>query len=761
MKTFRQLLWATATLVAVGCGDGAEVAPEDGGEVDLDLGDAGGETGAADVAELADDTDSTEEIDADVAARADVDGSGEDGCGLGPACATDEHCVDGECRRTCRFDEQCAGLARCIDGLCAPNACARTYQCRAGAICDEGECITVTGAPCEGDFECGYGEGCVERRCVGRLAATRSVEFARWSIPGVSDRSGVPFGDDTSGYSLGGGLADIDGDLDLDILVAGDLELGPYSCVYRNTSLPGRPSFEAHPYVCSPVVPMTTALAGIDVENDGIDEIVVLGARQVDLVRFAPIVETIDLLELLPEDSPSRHCFAGAALATDLNYDGRIDLYVGCQIPSEVGNEGLESAMATLRNLIFLQNDDGGFSAAVGPEWEPLAATGVSLAIGAADLNADGLLDIMLADDTFSTVGLRRTSLPPGGTYRACVPGSACLFRYQRFVEDVTAFGSFMGFGLVATLTRGDLLYVADWGPNRLFEIDGNVLNDIAHELGVDLPGVPGAYWFAWALLVDDYDRNGLDDIYVGQGHIGVVESAPGYSDTLLLQQGDLAFEVRSDMRPADGSGEGSGAAALPFTRGGARADLDHDGLLELVLASGTRRIDVLTEVDTHTGDEPRCTLVPRPRVVPTYGVGYRVADAWTGIFRARDVQGSHRFGQSAHVLTSFGRGWLRFPSGAEVAFDCGGEPGPIVVEEPDWIAVATVDGELVIDLDATWLADTPEVVAALDRGGDEVEEVEARPFDGHWVVADAAGVERAMIRVDGRWVARWWELQP
>ena len=87
---------------------------------------------------------------------------------------------------------------------------------------------------------------------------------------------------------------------------------------------------------------------------------------------------------------------------------------------------------------------------------------------------------------------------------------------------------------------------------------------------------------------------------------------------------------------------------------------------------------------------------MPAPSLVPSFGAGFAVV-APDGVERKWDSQG-HAQRRSALYYDAMARG-LRFLSGVVVDYDCGGEPGPLVVVEPDWLRLRLEAGKLVLDV--------------------------------------------------------------
>jgi hypothetical protein len=661
---------------------------------------------------------------------------------------------EGSAAEGCLFDSSCLPGETCSGGVCNSPDCTADFDCAYAMSCRDGRCRTASRSPCQSEDECGAGRTCVRGECRSRSAQSRAIEFELLALSGITDRTASALTPEDRG--IGAALADVNGDLLLDIVFGWDAGSANLPYIFENNSTSGVPLFVPLPARPAAAEAFVTTIAGVDINGDGDDELVEAGAQHLHLVDPGPSPTDLDLLALIDAGLPDQTCHAGPVIAADLDYSGTIDLLVGCQGTFLADYSPMGRPRIPIQ--LWLGDGNGDFAWEDGDGFEVVRGGGDVLALGALDVNRDGLLDLVAAADTLSNPEARNTSQWPGGYFVACSPLESCRYRYHRFADDAAAWGSLMG---VAGLTtaRDTLVYLTDWGFNRAVSIEGSGAVDRAATLGIDLPErYSGDFQSSWAPLVDDYDRNGLDDLYVSRSP----PSLPAhhtYSDVVLAQYGDEQFDVRHRPRPLPSRPEALGHP-WPFIRGGTRADLDHDGRLEVVLGTMLRRLIVMREVVAPAVDEPRCTVVPRPRVVPGGGVGYRVADNWSERFRVRDVQGQHRFGQSSHLTLSFGRGVIEFPSGARVPFDCRGTPGPILVEEPDWIDVSGSSDAVVVTLDAMWLTAQPVVTLAVE-GPDfaTFEAVASHDGDGRWSAEVPAGTRRVMIRLDGRWVARWWEL--
>ena len=106
-------------------------------------------------------------------------------------------------------------------------------------------------------------------------------------------------------------------------------------------------------------------------------------------------------------------CNAGAVSTMDLNFDGRSDLIIGCQMQSldmdDMPDRDSIWHIPVLQNQVFLQTESGDFTLTNDPtliarqgDRYGLEDDGSGLGLGPIDIDRDGLLDLVVANDTFS-----------------------------------------------------------------------------------------------------------------------------------------------------------------------------------------------------------------------------------------------------------------------------------------------------------------------------------------------------------------------
>lgn len=669
----------------------------------------------------------------------------------------------------CRNPADCPLFFTCRDGACVETTCGTDADCGAGNRCEDARCVEVGDTQCVGDDDCGFrwrcgdagrclfgeceghpdcgdGEWCRENLCVRARDHVGEVRFERTLAAPLTDHQAGSF---DFLYGWGGALLDADGDGDLDVFL-GTLDPGAGNspaCLYRNES-EGQLAFGEGE--CEGWGEPRFGVA-MDLESDGTHELVTAGRHHLRLHRFAPAPTTTDLLALLAEEDPRRLCDAGAALPFDLDLDGHLDLVVGC-----TRTRTDETVDGGYPNLALRWNPDtGAFEPFPDAHTDPvLADPGYTLALGALDVDRDGLLDLLVANDTFTARDENSNFLPAGSAAFRCPPTETCTYTPIPFDEGNKAWGSFMGFGAVHVDGLGEHIYISDFGPNRLVGFDGRTPTDRAPDLGAEAAVAGNFFLFGWAVLVDDYDHNGLDDILLTNGNPERAEP-----EEFAVQQDMVLFQTSEGRFSALGTEIGLTAPNHDdsldprhaySSRGGVRADLDQDGYVEIVHTGLTGFVKLHVEQPT-PDNGPRCTIIPVPRVVPSVGYGVGVRGQGETEFHYREIQGQIRWGSNPWIVTRHRRGMVRFASGAELAYDCGDSSGPVRIEEPEWIRVS-LDGEVLsVELDSPWM-ESVELEAHFDTG----ELVSLESGDGVWTSAQPEQSERAILRLNGRWLGRW-----
>ena len=649
---------------------------------------------------------------------------------------------------------------QCRDQICfqAPNS-----ECGSEQPCPEGQRCSVAGlcfeGACQTHGDCPANQRCHASRCLARIESPAGIQFERVYIPALGEHQSVPNLEteeyvSTGGTGFGLTLLDIDGDLDLDLFVGS--EGGSPACLYRNESRPTQLRFSAIDIHCNDPPGQWHGGMGIDLEGDGYHELIKLGPARIEVQRFHPEPSTQHLIEELPVDDIRRQCSGGSAIAQDFDYDGRIDLLIGCHLDLANG------ARDSFKNLLFLQDKQGLLRFVDRDEWVTGDAVlhdleSSTLALGAADLNDDGLNDLIVNEDVLVEYVLNEPD--PGGVYYACAPDEDCRFVVQRFASGRQAEGGFMG---SAVLRVGDHpshhIYITDIGDNRLLRGTDSGFRNVAEAANATIGFLGGEGVFGWGVIVDDFDFDGDDDLFVANGGVPThsIADFAMHLDLLLLQKEPGRFDwFSSDVGIDPFTIQDSGHDERPFaSRAALKADLDRDQMMDILTAGMEGRPRFHREIPILGSEKKRCTLVPIPLYVPGFGSGHRIVLPHDTRPRLWDSQGQVRSGASPFILSPSLVGTLIFPSGAQVTFDCRQTHGLTVLLEPEWLQLSRDGDRLRIGVGS----EAPEgSLSVLIEGQTLVQAIEDQP--GSWTIDAPQPGARIMLKFGGRWTARWWTI--
>jgi hypothetical protein len=369
--------------------------------------------------------------------------------------------------------------------------------------------------------------------------------------------------DHSDKYGPGVGLADLDGDGALDLVLTRSERSQPElrGPVFFAGQGDGRFADGQALLWNSELNATAVVLFDYDSDDD-LDIFVGVDGADSVLYRNDGARSFVDVSESVGLKGAATYVFAAAA--GDVDGDGDLDLYLG-QWRASLPEHG-----AGLADNVLLLNQAGVFA----PSEQNVACDGRStLGVALVDLDADADLDLYVANDFFDDCLYENDG---AGAFKD-VSAAAGIEKDAAHamgvaVGDIDQDGSL---DLLVTDTeqtdpsRGNALYLQDRGPLRF--------TSAAPAWGLDGVSTLQADWLvSWGVGIEDFDGDGLADVHV---------ATHTEREEIFLHRGPAGFEPNwaliNDLGISD-------------SRGSAYGDIDGDGDLDIVVGRRNAPVQIL-----------------------------------------------------------------------------------------------------------------------------------------------------------------------
>jgi enediyne biosynthesis protein E4 len=436
----------------------------------------------------------------------------------------------------------------------------------------------------------------------------------------VAEKSGTNDG----GYGVGVTAADYDNDGDADLYIS---NYGP-NALYRNDGDGSFTDRTTHAGVGDDL--WGTGSAWLDFDNDGALDLYVanyvtysLDVAGKDLTPYMVAADEIPTQDLRAYPSPDN--FAGSA------------------------------------DVLYRNQEDGTF-ADVTARAGVLNPDGKGMGVVCADYDADGDVDIFVANDQSPNFLYQNAA---DGTFVdvALIAGVGYSGDGRMEASMGADFGDYDNDGLLDLVVPN-----FHHEPTSLYRNEGDGM--FSYESSRSGIGGDSLPFVGWSTAFFDYDNDGWLDVFIANGHtldnVELFDATTSYAqrNQLFANLGDGRFEERSESL-------GAGMALENVSRGAAFGDYDDDGDVDIFVVNSTARADLLrNEGGSGKGNWLRVQTVGTRS--NRDGVGARIELRAGGLHQIREIKtGSGLYGQN-DMRASFGLGQhprieileVRWPSG-------------------------------------------------------------------------------------------------
>jgi hypothetical protein len=287
-----------------------------------------------------------------------------------------------------------------------------------------------------------------------------------------------------------------------------------------------------------------------------------------------------------------------SAAFVDVDRDGWLDLYVGnylrytlegntrCMSPSGAPDYCTPDSYQPLPDRLYRNQRNGTF-ADVSAQSQVSSAFGPALGVSTADFNADGWMDVYVANDgQENQLWINRRD----GTFdnRALLAGVALPLTGKAEASMGVDAGDVDDDGdddLVVTVLTGE-------GSNVFVNDGAGVFEDDSTRTGVGPASAAftgfGAAWF-------DYDNDGRLDLLAVNGAVQVIEALRQAGDPFPVHQRRTLFHNTGNARFEDVSSRaGAAFTQSEVGRGAAFGDIDNDGDVDVLVGNNNGPVRLL-----------------------------------------------------------------------------------------------------------------------------------------------------------------------